>query len=443
MRELIVIGGGLAGCEAAWQAARHGVSVALYEMRPDRMTEAHRTGDLAEIVCSNSLRSKEISTGPGLLKEELLRAGSLIMEAAVASEVPAGSALAVDRTLFARHIQNRVAGHPSIRIIREEIVVIPEQQSVIIATGPLTSASLADAIGRLIGTKHLYFYDAIAPIIDAESIDRSVVFAASRYGKGSEDYLNCPMTEEEYNRFYDALMAADSVTAHAFENAKFFEGCMPIEVMARRGRATLCFGPLKPVGLADPRTGRRPFAVVQLRAENLQKTAFNLVGFQTRIRQPEQKRVFRIIPGLQDAEFLRYGSIHRNTFINAPAHLQQTLSLKGRDSLFFAGQITGVEGYIESAAMGLLAGIYAARRMRGLPFVAAPEQSAHGALVAHLTEGNLKDFQPSNINFGLLLVDEKTRLIRDKKMKRRMMADSALSAWDEFCALIAADWGHA
>ncbi|HMK43888.1 MAG TPA: methylenetetrahydrofolate--tRNA-(uracil(54)-C(5))-methyltransferase (FADH(2)-oxidizing) TrmFO, partial [Dissulfurispiraceae bacterium] len=281
------------------------------------------------------------------------------------------------------------------------------------------------------------------PIIDAESIDRSVVFAASRYGKGSEDYLNCPMTEEEYNRFYDALMAADSVTAHAFENAKFFEGCMPIEVMARRGRATLCFGPLKPVGLADPRTGRRPFAVVQLRAENLQKTAFNLVGFQTRIRQPEQKRVFRIIPGLQDAEFLRYGSIHRNTFINAPAHLQQTLSLKGRDSLFFAGQITGVEGYIESAAMGLLAGIYAARRMRGLPFVAAPEQSAHGALVAHLTEGNLKDFQPSNINFGLLLVDEKTRLIRDKKMKRRMMADSALSAWDEFCALIAADWGHA
>ncbi len=432
MDELIVIGAGLAGCEAAWQAARHGVSVTLNEMRPTRKTEAHQTGNPAELVCSNSLRSRERSTGPGLLKEELLRAGSLIMEAAEATAVPAGSALAVDRELFSRYISERLAATANIKLICREITALPEQALSIVASGPLTSAALADAIGQLIGSEHLYFYDAIAPILDAGSLDFATAFSASRYGKGSDDYVNCPMTKEEYDRFYDALIEADTVTAREFEQARFFEGCMPVEVMAQRGRNTLCFGPLKPVGLTDPRTGRRPYAVVQLRAENRERTAFNMVGFQTRLRQPEQKRVFCLIPGLEHAEFLRFGSIHRNTFINAPMHLNSDLSLKHRPSVLFAGQITGVEGYIESAAMGLLAGINAARRLQGLPFLPAPAGTAHGALVRHITGSDPKHFQPSNINFGLIAADETCAKIRDKKERRTMVAETALAEWAFF-----------
>ncbi|KAF0185627.1 MAG: methylenetetrahydrofolate--tRNA-(uracil-5-)-methyltransferase [Nitrospirae bacterium] len=432
MHELTIIGGGLAGCEAAWQAARHGIPVVLYEMRPARMTEAHQTGDLAELVCSNSLRSRDLSTGPGLLKEELRRAGSLIMEAAAATEVPAGSAHAVDRVLFSRHIADRLSSFSSIRLVRTEITELPERGLTIIASGPLTSHPLASAIGEIIGGEHLYFYDAIAPIIDAESIDLSIAFAASRYGKGSDDYINCPMTKEEYNCFYDALIEADTVTAREFERAQFFEGCMPIEVMARRGRDTLCFGPLKPVGLVDPRTGKRPYAVVQLRTENRQKSAYNMVGFQTRLRWPSQKHVFHLIPGLKNAEFLRFGSIHRNTFINAPLHLNNDLSLKENDSLLFAGQITGVEGYIEATAMGLLAGINASRRLLGLPFIAAPHQTAHGALVRYITESEPKHFQPSNINFGLLPAVDSILHIRDKKQRRFLMAEAALAEWSRF-----------
>ncbi len=432
MDELIVIGAGLAGCEAAWQAARHGVSVTLHEMRPVRMTEAHKTGNPAELVCSNSLRSRECSTGPGLLKAEMLRAGSLIIEAAYATAVPAGSALAVDRELFSRHISARLAAMPNIKVVRTEITALPEQTLCIVASGPLTSAALADAIGQLIGGEHLYFYDAIAPILDAGSIDFTIAFCASRYGKGSDDYVNCPMTKDEYDRFHDALIEADTVTAREFEHARFFESCMPVEVMAQRGRGTLSFGPLKPVGLTDPRTGRRPFAVVQLRAENRKRTAFNMVGFQTRLRQPEQKRVFRLIPGLEHAEFLRFGSIHRNTFINAPMHLNADFSLKRRSSVLFAGQITGVEGYIESAAIGLLAGINAARRLRGLPFLSAPAGTAHGALVRHITGSDPKHFQPSNINFGLMPADEGCTKIRDKKERRSIVAETALAEWALF-----------
>lgn len=436
MHELIIIGGGLAGCEAAWQAARSGISIVLYEMRPDRMTEAHRTANLAELVCSNSLRSRELGTGPGLLKEELRRAGSLIMEAAAATEVPAGSALAVDRELFSDHIALRLASLPNLRIVREEITHLPLDVPAIIASGPLTSTPLANEIGRLIGEDHLYFYDAIAPIIDAESIDFSVAFAASRYGKGSDDYINCPMTREEYDRFYDALIEADTVTAREFEKAHFFEGCMPVEVMAQRGRETLCFGPLKPVGLTDPRSGKRPYAVVQLRAENRDRTAYNMVGFQTRLRWPEQKRIFTLIPGLEKAEFLRFGSIHRNTFINAPSHLNMDLSLKTNPLLLFAGQITGVEGYIESTAMGLLAGIHAARRLHGLPFLPPPPESAHGALVRHITESDPKHFQPSNINFGLIPTNSTLPKMKDKKARRTLIAEAALAAWQHWTDMV-------
>lgn len=439
MSELIIVGGGLAGCEAAWQAARCGISVQLYEMRPGQTTEAHRTGDLAELVCSNSLRSRELGTGPGLLKEELRRAGSVIMEAAAATEVPAGSAMAVDRTLFSGHIASRLAEQKNLSIVREEITRLPESGMIIVASGPLTSAPLANEISRLIGGEHLYFYDAIAPIIDAESIDFSVAFRASRYGKGSDDYINCPMTKEEYDRFYDALVAADTVTAREFEKAQFFEGCMPVEVMAERGRETLCFGPLKPVGLTDPRTGKRPYAVVQLRAENRDLTAYNMVGFQTRLRWPEQKRVFSMIPGLEKAEFLRFGSIHRNTFINAPLHLNADLTLKSRSTLFFAGQITGVEGYIESTAIGLLAGINAARKLRGLPFLPPPPESAHGALVRHITESDPAHFQPSNINFGLMPVNERLPRMKDKKTRRTMVAEAALAAWQPFVSALHRD----
>ncbi|MCL4457031.1 MAG: methylenetetrahydrofolate--tRNA-(uracil(54)-C(5))-methyltransferase (FADH(2)-oxidizing) TrmFO [Nitrospirae bacterium] len=431
MEELIIIGGGLAGCEAAWQAARLGVNVLLFEMRPEKTTEAHKTGSLAELVCSNSLRSKEMNTGPGLLKRELEIAGSLVMNAAKRSEVSAGSAFAVDRTIFSGFITDAIKKHPNIKVIRGEVAELPDTTA-IIATGPLTSAAMTDSLQSILGEGHLHFYDAIAPIIDAESIDYSKAYLSSRYGKGGDDYANCPMNKEEYDRFYDALMDADTVAARDFEDIKVFEGCMPVEVMAHRGRDTLRFGPLKPVGLIDPKTGKIPYAVVQLRPENREKTAYNMVGFQTRLRWPEQKRVFRLIPGLENAEFLRLGSIHRNTYINSPRHLHKDLSLKNKSSLYLAGQITGVEGYIESTAMGLTAGINAARKILGKDVIYPPRESAHCSLIAHITESDPENFQPSNINFGLMPAGEEILKIRDKKLRRQRIAEIAIKEWEGY-----------
>ncbi len=434
-KELIIIGGGLAGSEAAWQAASRGIRVRLFEMRPRQTTEAHKTDMLGELVCSNSLRSNDPYSGPGLLKKELSLAGSLIMQAAEYSAVPAGSALAVDRTLFADFITGRLSDHPNIEIERAEVDELPETTA-IIATGPLTSASMTRRLSELVGGEHLYFYDAIAPIIDAESIDHERVYRASRYGKGGDDYINCPMTEDEYGRFYGALIEADRVTPRAFEEQRVFEGCMPIEIMAARGFDTPRFGPMKPVGLPDPKTGREPYAVVQLRAENKEGTAYNMVGFQTRLKWPEQKKVFRMIGGLEDAEFLRYGSLHRNTFINSPLFLSRDLSLRNRENIYIAGQISGVEGYIESTAMGLVAGINAALRLNGMPAVEVPPETAHGALIRHITESDGKRFQPSNINFGLFPALEGR--IRDKKLKKKMIAERALSAWQAYLAGLSA-----
>ncbi|SPQ02141.1 Methylenetetrahydrofolate--tRNA-(uracil-5-)-methyltransferase TrmFO [Candidatus Sulfobium mesophilum] len=434
--ELIVIGGGLAGSEAAWQAARRGIKVALYEMRPGKMTEAHRTGSLAELVCSNSLRSNDLHSGPGLLKRELTMAGSLIMEAAEASQVPAGSALAVDRNIFADFISKKLSGSPGIRIVREEVVSLPAGPA-IIATGPLTSDAMADSLTALLGGEHLYFYDAIAPIIDSESIDYSKVYRASRYGKGGDDYINCPMNKDEYDNFYDALIEADRVTPREFENQRVFEGCMPVEVMASRGRDTLRFGPMKPVGLVDPRSGKEPYAVVQLRVENREMTSYNIVGFQTRLKWPEQRRVFQMIPGLGNSEFLRFGSIHRNTFINSPLFLSKDLTLKNSKNIFVAGQISGVEGYIESTAMGLVAGINAAFMMKGKDTVDVPSTTSHGALIRHITESEPGSFQPSNINFGLFPVSEALMKIRDKKKRKAAIVDRALMDWGEYVKKVA------
>lgn len=431
MEKLIIIGGGLAGCEATWQAAEQGVGVLLYEMRPLRMTEAHKTPGLAELVCSNSLRSKEITTGPGLLKKELETAGSLIMKAAHMSEVPAGSAFAVDRDLFTQYITDSIEKHPNIKVIREEVKGLPDSIA-IIATGPLTSSAMTEALKSIVGGEYLYFYDAIAPIIDADSIDYSKVYFLSRYGKGGDDYINCPMTKDEYDVFYKALTDADTVQRRAFEDMKVFEGCMPVEAMAERGIDTLRFGPLKPVGLPDPGTGRIPYAVVQLRPENREKTAFNMVGFQTRLKWNEQKKVFRIIPGLENADFLRFGSIHRNTFINSPLHLEKDLSLKERSNIYLAGQITGVEGYIESTAMGLLAGINASRRMSGRDAILPPVESAHGSLLNHITGASSESFQPSNINFGLMPPDIQTTGRKNRKLRRERIAEVALKKWSEY-----------
>ncbi len=438
-KRVTVIGGGLAGCEAAWQAARQGVDVELLEMRPLRMTEAHKTPLLAELVCSNSLRSRDRTTGAGLLKQELAIAGSLIIRAALGTEVPAGSALGVDRQLFAEYITEMVASHPHIDLVKKEVTTLPAEEVTIIATGPLTSPPLAWEVAALIGEEHLFFYDAIAPIVSAESIDFAKAYRASRYDKGGDDYLNCPMSRDEYGRFYDALVEADIVTAREFEDMKVFEGCMPIEVMAGRGPDTLRYGPLRPVGLRDRRTGEIPHAVVQLRPENRQMTAYNMVGFQTRLTRPEQARVFRMIPGLEDAEFLRYGSIHRNTFLNAPKHLRDDLSLRVRDTLYFAGQITGVEGYIESTAMGLLAGINAARRVLGAGVLPPPRETAHGALIHHITASDSRAFQPSNINFGLLPEYGEMPRIKDKRRRREMVAERALDAWRRYVNAVILD----
>jgi methylenetetrahydrofolate--tRNA-(uracil-5-)-methyltransferase len=430
--EIKIIGGGLAGSEAAWQAAQMGVGVALYEMRPHRMTEAHKSDGLAELVCSNSLRSRELSTGPGLLKEELRIADSLVMEAASHSDVAAGSALAVDRELFSSYITAAITNHPLIKVVREEVVNFSGDDISIIATGPLTSSSMADSIRAVIGSDDLSFYDAIAPIIENSSIDYSKVYLMSRYGKGGDDYVNCPMNREEYESFYDALVEADSVIAREFEDAKFFEGCMPVEVIALRGRDTLRFGPLKPVGLPEPSTGRIPYAVVQLRPENADKTAYNMVGFQTRLRQPEQRRVFRMIPGLEQAEFFRFGSIHRNTYINSPAHLNSDFSLKEAPGVYVAGQTTGVEGYIESTACGLMAGISAACKALGRDFIPPPRFSAHGSLLAHITGSDPKHFEPSNINFGLLPDSSEIPRMKDKRARRQKIAGVALEKWTEY-----------
>ena len=404
------------------------------------MTEAHKTGMLGELVCSNSLRSADLYSAPGLLKEELSMAGSLIMEAARAASVPAGSALAVDREKFSSFISGRLSGEPDIEIVREEVTELPDKTAVI-ATGPLTSESMTRALGRLVGSSHLYFYDAIAPILDAGSLDYDKIYRASRYGKGGDDYLNCPMSKEEYETFYNALMEADKVTPRDFEEQKVFEGCMPIEVMASRGVDTPRFGPMKPVGLPDPRTGREPYAVVQLRSENREMTAYNMVGFQTRLKWPEQKRVFGMIAGLKQAEFLRYGSIHRNTFINSPLFLDTYLALRSRPNIFIAGQISGVEGYIESTAMGLIAGINASFVLKGGRPPMVPPSTSHGALIRHITEPGRKNFQPSNINFGLFPLPDGVARIRDKRQRKKVVVERAIEDWRNYLASVSADIG--
>lgn len=428
--DVVIVGGGLAGSEAAWQAATRGARVTLYEMRPKEQTQAHKTGLLAELVCSNSLGSGEILNAPGILKEEMRHLNSLVIRVADEVRVPAGSALAVDRELFAQRITQALESHPNVRIIREEIKDIPTDCVCIIATGPLTSDSLAAAIRDLTHSKNLYFFDAISPIIDADSINMDVAFRASRYEKGGADYVNCPMDEATYDRFHGELVKAEKVQPKEFEKIPYFEGCIPIEVMAERGRQTMQFGPLKPVGLEDPRTGTRPYAVVQLRAENSHRSCYNMVGFQTKLTYPEQRRVFRMIPGLERAEFLRYGSLHRNTFVNSPQLLRETLQLKARGTAFFAGQLVGVEGYTESAAMGELAGMNAARGLAGLPLVTPPPTTAHGSLIAYITTSDPRHFQPINTNFGLF--PPLPSRIRDKDQKRRLFGQRALEdleAW--------------
>ncbi len=426
--DIVIVGGGLAGSEAAWQAARRGARVTLYEMRPKEMTKAHKTGGLAELVCSNSLGSTDPQNAPGILKEEMRRLGSLVIASAEQTRVPAGSALAVDRDQFSMKITQSLEGHPNIRILHEEIGEVPSDCLCIIATGPLTSDKLSQGIRAVTQSQHLYFFDAISPIIDADSINMDIVFRASRYDKGRDDYLNCPMTERQYRTFYDALVTAERVQPKEFEKIPYFESCIPIEVMAERGQKTMQFGPLKPVGLKDPRNGLRPYAVVQLRTENVHRTCYNIVGFQTKLTYPEQKRVFRLIPGLEQAEFLRYGSLHRNTFINSPQLLLQTLQFKARGTLFFAGQLVGVEGYTESAAMGGLAGINAARAFAGQPLVTPPPTTAHGCLVSHIALSDPRHFQPMNTNFGLF--PPLPSPPRDKEKKRQLIAQRALEDFE-------------
>ena len=422
---IVIIGAGLAGCEAAWQAANQGASVILFEMKPQRFSPAHQSAGLAELVCSNSLRGAGMNNAVGCLKEELRRCRTLFMEAADATAVPAGGALAVDREGFSAYITEKIAAHPLIELRREEIATIPTQGTVILASGPLTSEALSAEIARLTGAEHLYFYDAIAPIVEADSIDFTKAWRASRYGKGGDDYVNCPLSKEEYVAFVAALKAADKVPARDFEKMLHFEGCMPIEEMAERGEMTLAFGPMKPVGLPDPRTGKVPFAVVQLRQDDRHASLYNLVGFQTKLTYPEQRRIFRTIPGLEEARFARLGSLHRNTFINAPTCLSRTLQLKSDPRLFFAGQISGVEGYVESAAMGFLAGLFALRQQRGEELPLPPATTSLGALLGHLADSAPENFQPMNVNYGLFPPLEGQRM---KRADRRLaMAERALA----------------
>jgi methylenetetrahydrofolate--tRNA-(uracil-5-)-methyltransferase len=451
-----IVGGGLAGSEAAWQAASRGVPVTLYEMRPVRPTAVHKTDRLAELVCSNSFRGDKLDNAVGLLKEEMRRLGSLVMRAAEASRVPAGAALAVDRERFAEIITQTLNDHPLITIVREEITAIPAstgQEPVIVATGPLTSDALSADLAAMVGQGHLYFYDAISPIVLAETIDMSKVFRQSRWDRslrrsddgdpervalqqacgvddGAGDYLNCPLTRDEYERFYDALAAAESATVHDFDKEKFFEGCLPIEVMAHRGRDTLRFGPMKPVGLIDPRTGREPYACVQLRQDNLAGDHFSLVGFQTQIKWGDQARVLRLIPGLEQAEFVRFGMVHRNTYVNGPDVLAETWQVRAQPTLFFAGQMSGVEGYVESAASGLLAGMNAAAMAAGAAVSAAPRTTAIGALAYYVSHANPAHYQPSNITFGIMPPLErrvKSKKERNEALSARALAD--LASW--------------
>lgn len=432
MATIKVIGAGLAGAEAAWQIARKGIEVELYEMRPERMTPAHHTDRFAELVCSNSLKGAGLDNAAGLLKEEMRRLDSLLMRVADQHSVPAGGALAVDREKFSREVTETLENHPLIRIHREEVKALPESEIAVIATGPLTSDELALQIQKITGEDALSFYDAAAPIVTLESINMDKAFWASRYDKGDPDYLNCPMTEEEYKTFYQELLQAEAAEVKGFEKGKVFEGCMPVEVMAARGEQTLTFGPLKPVGLIDSRTGKRSFAVVQLRKENREGTLFNLVGFQTHLKWGEQQRVFRLIPGLENAEFVRYGVMHRNTFLNAPNVLKADFSLKKSPNLFFAGQITGVEGYVESIASGLVAGINAVRSLNGLPLLVFPEETALGALARHLEGSPSVNFQPMNMNFGLLPPLEVR--IKAKREKNSRISERALAKLGEFMA---------
>src|ERR1700675_2961590 len=395
-----VIGAGLAGSEAPWQLARRGIRVRLIEMRPVKMTEAHQTSDFAELVCSNSLRNDSMETAVGVLKEEMRRLGSLVIASADRARVPSGSALAVDRNDFSRAITAALEDHPMVEISRSEACEIPAGLT-ILATGPLTSPDLGESLNRLIGPRNLYFYDAIAPIVAAESIDMSVAFMASRYGKGGDDYINCPMNEPQYETFVAAVVAAEKIELHPFEKPVYFEGCMPIEEMARRGPMTLAFGPMRPVGLSEPRSGRRPFAVVQLRQDDAGARLYNMVGFQTKMTYPDQRRVLRMIPGLEKAEFVRLGSIHRNTFVDSPRLLRPTLQLKTRDHLFLAGQMIGVEGYVESAAAGMLAAVNTSRLLTGRPLVVPPPETALGSIVAYITDSARREFQPMNANYGL------------------------------------------
>lgn len=425
-----VIGAGLAGSEAAWQLAKRGIKVRLYEMRPVNSTPAHHTDKFGELVCSNSLRSNQLENAVGLLKEEMRRLGSLIMECADNKALPAGGALAVDREGFSQEITDRLSNHPNIEVVREEITEIPQEEYVIIATGPLTSEKLSDSIKKFINSEYFYFYDAAAPIVTYDSIDQNIVFRASRYDKGDSDYINCPMTEDEYYRFYNELVNAEVVPLKSFEKEIVFEGCMPVETMAKRGPQTLLFGPLKPVGLTDPRTGRQPYAVVQLRQDNKEGTLYNIVGFQTHLKWGEQKRVFSMIPGLENAEFVRYGVMHRNTYINSPKVMRPTLQYCGSDRLFFAGQLTGVEGYVESASSGLVAGINMARVFNGLKPLVFPETTAHGSLCRYITDRTIKNFQPMNVNFGIFPQPE--HKIRNKKDKGAYYAERALRDLDAF-----------
>jgi len=476
-----IIGGGLAGSEAAWQAASQGVAVTLHEMRPVRPTAVHKTDRLAELVCSNSFRGDKLDNAVGLLKEEMRRLGSLVMRAAEESRVPAGAALAVDRERFADAITTTLAGHPLISIVREEVTTLPassERAPVVVATGPLTSDALSAEIAALVGTGHLYFYDAISPIVLADTIDRSKVFRASRWNRslgcdgargiqprdsgspddtgsperpalrlrriaepparacgvdgGEGDYLNCPFTREEYDRFHDALVAAESATVHDFDKERFFEGCLPIEVMAHRGRDTLRFGPMKPVGLVDPRTGREPYAAVQLRQDNLAGDHFSLVGFQTQIKWGDQARVLRLIPGLEQAEFVRFGMVHRNTYVNGPTVLDETWQVRRRPTTFFAGQMSGVEGYVESAASGLLAGLNAAAMVKGEPLSCPPRTTAIGALAYYVSHANPAHYEPSNVTFGI--IEALPKPPRGKMEKKLAIAERALRALEDWRA---------
>lgn len=425
MKKINVIGAGLAGSEAAWQAAEAGMAVNLYEMRPKKTTEAHHTNNFAELVCTNSLRGNNLTNAVGVLKEEMRRLNSVIISSADQTAVPAGGALAVDRDDFSELVTKRVKEHPLVTVIEEEITEIPEGITVI-ATGPLTSEPLSKAIQAFNGSEGFYFYDAAAPIIDKSTIDMDKVYLKSRYDKGEAAYLNCPMNEEEFYAFREALVNAEVAPLKEFEKEKFFEGCMPIEVMASRGPKTMLFGPMKPVGLEDPKTGKRPYAVIQLRQDNAAASLYNIVGFQTHLKWGEQKRVFRMIPGLEQAEFVRYGVMHRNSFMNSPELLQQTYQSRKRDDLFFAGQMTGVEGYVESAASGLVAGINAAKLAKGEEPIIFPQETTIGSMAYYITHAEGKHFQPMNANFGLL--PELPERIKDKKSRYEALANRALTA---------------